>query len=274
MLRRLLPLLLLAALAAPPAGATAGFSFYGTTLTNRTFNRPNTDLTTLSGKTTQYHQQAFFVNSAAVCDLRSAQEGTFDGLIYLYRGAFDPTSPLVNLIAANDNGGLGVGTSDLAGVALGADQSYYLITTSVEPAVTGNFTNFVECSGATRILAGDGAMPSLDGRYSELNRGRFRISATWKDFQGHTGNGTFVPLGSEDSGILWFFSPSNFEVMIKILNGCDLNNRYWVFYAALTTVEFHLTVYDTFAEVTKTYDNALGVSAQATTDTAAFATCP
>ena len=46
-------------------------------------------------------------------------------------------------------------------------------------------------------------------------------------------------------------------------DGCSLNNRYWVFLAALTNVEFHVTVYDTWTETTKLYDNVLGVSAAA-----------
>ena len=88
------------------------------------------------------------------------------------------------------------------------------------------------------------------------------------------GVGRFVPLGSEDSGVIWFFSPSNFEVMIKVLDACTLNNRYWVFYAAVTSVEFEITVTDTFTGATKTYTNELGVSAPAVTDTSAFQTCP
>jgi len=59
-----------------------------------------------------------------------------------------------------------------------------------------------------------------------------------------------------------------------VLNGCGFNNRYWVFSAAVTNVEFTLTVRDTEADVTKTYTNTLGVSAPAITDTDAFATCP
>ena len=76
----------------------------------------------------------------------------------------------------------------------------------------------------------------------------------WKNFANATGNGTFVPLGSEDSGILWFFTPASFELMIKIVDGCSLNNRYWVFLAALTNVEFPVTVYATWTDTTKPYD--------------------
>ena len=264
-------------LAEAPAAAQAAFSFYGTTAGGATFNRPNTTLTpapTLSGKIVRYSSQALFTNSNGTCSFVSVQESGFDGVLYLYSGAFDPANPLDHLVAASDNGVQGVHFSAFANQTLLGNQSYYLVTAGVEPAAQGTFTSFVSCTGATRILAGDGSMPTYDGHYGELRKGRFRISATWKNFQNVTGTGTFVPLGSEDSGILWFFTPASFELMIKIVDGCSLNNRYWVFLAALTNVEFHVTVYDTWADTTKIYDNALGVSAAAITDTSAFQTCP
>jgi hypothetical protein len=259
-----------------PAIAQAAFSFYGTTVGGATFNRPNVNLTpapSLSGKTVRYSSQALFTNANGTCSFVSVQEAGFDGVIYLYRGAFDPASPLTHLVAASDNGVQGVHFSSFS-EALLANQSYYLVTAGAEPATQGTFTSFVSCTGATRILAGDGSMPTYDGLYGELRKGRFRISATWRNFENVTGNGTFVPLGSEDSGILWFFSPAAFELMIKIVDGCSFNNRYWVFLAALTNVEFHVTVFDTWTQTTKLYDNTLGVSAAAITDTNAFMTCP
>lgn len=266
-----------ALLAPAPVFAQAAFSFYGTTVGGATFNRPNTTPTpptTLSGKIVRYSSQALFTNSNGNCTFISVQEAGFDGTIFLYSGAFDPASPLTHLVAASDNGVQGVHFSSIANVALVGNQSYYLVTAGAEPALQGTFTSFVSCTGATRIIAGDGSMPAYDGRYGELRKGRFRISATWKNFANATGNGTFVPLGSEDSGILWFFTPGSFELMIKIVDGCSLNNRYWVFLAALTNVEFHVTVYDTWTDTPKQYDNVLGVSAAAITDTNAFQTCP
>lgn len=266
-----------AAVTSAPAGAQAAYSFHGTTAAGATFNRPNTSLTpapALSGKIVRYSSQALFTNATGICSFSSVQEPGFDGAIFLYSAAFDPANPLSHLVAANDNGPQGASFSTISSVQLLANQSYYLVTTGMEPAEQGVFTTFASCTGATRILAGDGSMPAYDGRFGELRKGRFRVSATWTNFQGASGNGTFVPLGSEDSGILWFFTPSSFEVMIKIIDGCSLNNRYWVFFAALTNVEFHITVYDTWTDTTKRYDNTLGVSAAAITDSSAFMTCP
>jgi hypothetical protein len=107
-----------------------------------------------------------------------------------------------------------------------------------------------------------------------LNNNRFQVRVTWKDYQGHTGNGTVVPYGSADSGLFWFFASTNWEMLIKVLNGCGVNGHYWVYAAATTDVEYHLTVTDTSTGATRQYNNALGNASPAITDAAAFDSCP
>ena len=63
-------------------------------------------------------------------------------------------------------------------------------------------------------------------------------------------------------------------MLVKVLNGCALNNRYWVFAAATTDVGYTLRVTDTETGRIKTYTNQVGQAAPAITDTDAFATCP
>lgn len=107
-----------------------------------------------------------------------------------------------------------------------------------------------------------------------INDSRFRVDV---DFRTSTGPGTAVgvPLDfAPDSGVLYFFSPSNLEMLIKVLNACPLNDRYWVFFAATTNVEFTLTVTDTQSGKTKVYFNPLNNAAAPVQDTSAFATCP
>ncbi len=107
-----------------------------------------------------------------------------------------------------------------------------------------------------------------------LNDGRFRVRVSWRTGAGNQGPGHAVPFGSDDSGLLWFFNPSNWEMLIKVLDGCPVNERYWVFFAAVTNVEFTLTVTDTTSGVTRIYLNPLGQSADSVTDTGAFDACP
>jgi hypothetical protein len=107
-----------------------------------------------------------------------------------------------------------------------------------------------------------------------LNDERFKLQVSWNTVQGTSGMGQVVPAGSADSGLFYFFSPDNWEMLIKVLDGCSINNAYWVFFAATTDVEFNLTVTDTDTGQVKNYFNPQQHPANAVTDTAAFATCP
>ncbi len=102
-----------------------------------------------------------------------------------------------------------------------------------------------------------------------LQEGRFAIEARWKDFQGKTGSGQAVPLSGGDTGYFWFFGPDNAEVVLKVLDGRPLNGKHWVFYGALSSVEYTLTVTDTETGKVKTYTNPSG-RLSSVADTAAF----
>lgn len=106
-----------------------------------------------------------------------------------------------------------------------------------------------------------------------LNQGRFRVRVQWTDFQGQSGPGSALPY-TADSGFFYFFGPDNLEILIKVLNACVPFERYWVFYAAATNVEYSIEVVDTERGVAKVYTNEAGLFAPATGDTDAFATCP
>ncbi|MCP3959709.1 MAG: hypothetical protein GY719_17820 [bacterium] len=81
------------------------------------------------------------------------------------------------------------------------------------------------------------------------------------------------PLAIDRGGILWFFDPTNPEVLFKVLDGCAINERFWVFYAATTNVGFTVTVEDTEAGIERTYTNPDLTPAAPVTDVDAFATC-
>jgi len=102
---------------------------------------------------------------------------------------------------------------------------------------------------------------------------RFELTVDWRDFQGNTGSGKVVPADSPNSGLFWFFGPNNWEMLVKVLNGCGLNQHYWVFAAAPTTVEYTLNVTDTVTGLSTSYQNDLGVAAPAVADTTAIAGC-
>ncbi|HXT52386.1 MAG TPA: LamG domain-containing protein [Thermoanaerobaculia bacterium] len=106
---------------------------------------------------------------------------------------------------------------------------------------------------------------------------RFVVTTRWRTNPA-PGSPTDGPAGvagsSEDSGLFWFFSSTNWEIMVKALNGCGLNNRYWIFSAATTNVYYRMEVFDTVGLEQKIYFNYPGPPAPALTDVNAFATCP
>ncbi len=107
---------------------------------------------------------------------------------------------------------------------------------------------------------------------------RFAVSVEFETVQagGRMGDAQAVPLdvlGVEKGGVLYFFDPGNPEFLVKIIDGCGVNNRFWVFYAATTNIGFELTVTDTVTDTTKIYSNPDLNPALTVTDTQAFATC-
>lgn len=106
-----------------------------------------------------------------------------------------------------------------------------------------------------------------------LNQGRFAVSATYTTAQGQSG-AAHVGGITPDTGYLWFFDLNNVEVVLKVLNGCTINSKYWVFAGGLTNVKVVLTVRDTLKGVTKTFTNPQGTPFKPIQDSGAFATCP
>ena len=107
-----------------------------------------------------------------------------------------------------------------------------------------------------------------------LNQGRFEVKIDYRTAQGATGDGQAFPL-TTDSGYFWFFDDANVELVIKVIDGCGFNDRYWVFAGGLTNVETHLTVRDTlFSTTTFTRTNPLNQAFAPILSIDAFATCP
>ena len=94
------------------------------------------------------------------------------------------------------------------------------------------------------------------------------MESTWKDFSNRTGTGRAVSL-TGDTGYFWFFDPANVEAVVKVLDATPVNGHFWVYYGALSNVEYKLTVTDTVTGAVKTYANPKGRFASAG-DTTAF----
>ena len=114
-------------------------------------------------------------------------------------------------------------------------------TRQAEPAP--NISKRIE-SPAEGETCRPGALCLLDGR--------FEVTAKWTKADGESGVATPLP-GADATGYMWFFSPGNIELAVKVLDG--INNAFWVFAAGLTDVDYELTVTDTVTRAQKTYSN-------------------
>ena len=100
--------------------------------------------------------------------------------------------------------------------------------------------------------------------------GDFEVVATWENAAGATGEAQLVQPPSRDSALLYFFSPANWELMVKVLDGCAINGHYWVFGAASTDVGYTLEITRRSTGETFRSQNRIGVAAPAITNISAF----
>jgi hypothetical protein len=79
----------------------------------------------------------------------------------------------------------------------------------------------------------------------------------WRNQQGEAGLGGADP-DSETTGFFWFFDSANIELIVKALDGRSFNDSYWLFYGALSDVEYWMVAADLLNGVTRVYHNELG----------------
>ena len=107
--------------------------------------------------------------------------------------------------------------------------------------------------------------------------GRFEVKVDWQTAS-TSGKGQIMSFGGQraennDSAFFWFFNATNFEMGLKILDACSINNRFWVFISGLTDQGWMVRIRDTKNGATRTYSNAVGHLTSTTADTSALA-CP
>jgi hypothetical protein len=121
-------------------------------------------------------------------------------------------------------------------------------------------------------IAGASFECASDGMNLCLSAGRFRVTVSWQS-PSASGSGQAQPL-TMDTGYFWFFSASNVEMVIKVLDACGINAAYWVFAGGLTNVDVVITVTDLATGAVRRYTNPQGIAFQPIQDTTAFSTCP
>ncbi|MCG8462028.1 MAG: hypothetical protein MI919_37570, partial [Holophagales bacterium] len=106
-----------------------------------------------------------------------------------------------------------------------------------------------------------------------LGGGRFELEVAWRT-DDDDGSAKVVPVASDDSGLFWFFDENNWEMLVKVLDGCAINGHYWLLAAITSDVGYELTLRDTDTGVDRSYGHVPGTPAPAIVDVTALATCP
>ncbi len=150
------------------------------------------------------------------------------------------------------------------------------LTDDAEDLVT---TNLMEDIGWVILPAAGGDCTPNATTLCLPGNDRFDVSVYFETTQGSGNMGDAIAISTDSigitkGGVFAFSDPANPELLVKILDGCSINDRWWVFFAATTNVGFDLTVTDTATMTTQVYTNPDVHAADAVTDTQAFATCP
>ncbi len=146
---------------------------------------------------------------------------------------------------------------------------------SVQPPAGGDL---VPADGAVAALLPAVTVPSAAASGSCtpaadtlcLQDGRYAVSVDWTNREGDTGEGSVAPPRADDSGLFWFFSETNWELLVKVLDACTSNGHHWVFAASATDVGFDLQVRDTVTGQVRRYTHTAGAPARALADVTAF----
>ena len=103
---------------------------------------------------------------------------------------------------------------------------------------------------------------------------RFEVTVDWSTADGGRGPARAVPVGTNNSGLFYFFEPGNWEMLIKVLDGCAINDHHWVYAASATDQGLDIVVTDTLTGKTWTHSKAPGPPAPAITESNAFHCSP
>ena len=143
---------------------------------------------------------------------------------------------------------------------------FYEVTLSVSDGAT--------TSAASRVFLVEASEPEgtcvANARIRCLRDSRYAVTVDWKKADGEGGAGGVVYAGTNESGLFTFFSRENWEVLIKVLDGCSMNGHVWVYGTSTTDLGYVIRVTDTATGAVKEYRNEPGQPAPAITDAAAF----
>ncbi len=129
---------------------------------------------------------------------------------------------------------------------------------------------------ASRTLLVEAAAPAgscvADDETRCLQDSRFAVTASWWTAGGENGPGKVVREGTNESALFHFSFDrgDNWEMLVKVLDACGVNEHVWVYGASATDLGYRIRVTDTVTGRVRDYENGPGMAAAAITDGTAF----
>ena len=110
-------------------------------------------------------------------------------------------------------------------------------------------SSFTVDAAAPGPCVADNTTLCIDDRLGDR---RFQVTLSFETVAGGGAEGdaepiNLAPIGLRRGGLFSFFDTANPEVLVKVLNGCNINDRFWLFVAPTTTVGYEMRVVDTVA---------------------------
>jgi hypothetical protein len=217
----------------------------------------------LGGPTSPYEKWQFYGVAGTYVEIYMASDDSF---LYPRLEVYDPSNTLAGTSQANP------GQHDALVFGPLSATGTWRIQTSGAPNLsqTGEYL--------LQLYCGTAPPPPSDctrtGTTACLLSGRFEVTVAWNT-DSDAGLAGVMAFGgqraeSDQSAFFWFFNPANFEMGVKLVDGCAISPYYWVFVSGLTNQGYTVTVRDTVTKAVKTYTNPRGQVAKTIADTAAL----
>ncbi len=162
-------------------------------------------------------------------------------------------------------------TSGGAGSGSGSNTVNYYVQANNS---TSSRTGTINVAGQSFTITQSGVTTSCVERSDQvcLMNGRFGVRITYDDGSGPR-SATAIRY-TPDTALFWFYSSNNIEILLKMVNACSYNSRFWVYSGGTTDDGVTIYVSDSLTGMTRTYQNVRGQKYLTITDSSAFATCP
>lgn len=154
----------------------------------------------------------------------------------------------------------------------------------MEPFLTGRADDL----SLSKAVFADTGWPTVDDMVGDacpassttlcLLGGRFSARLSWNDGTGVRDAYVAPPRTggtSSSSGLFYFYpaDPANWEILVKMIDGCATNGTFWTLVSASTGFAWRLTVTDHETGRVRTWDHPLDGQASGISDFAAFDGC-